>query len=66
MAVQLTINGSGVPLWDRFGNPVPGCGLKKGVLYKGYYGTGTKNHVISASLPYGCAKVSYPCSIAST
>ena len=66
MAVQLTVNGSGVQLWDRFGNPVPGCGLKKGILYKGYYGTGTTNHVISASLPYGCAKVSYPCSIAST
>lgn len=63
MAVRLMVNDEEVPLWDRFGNPVPGCGLKKGILYKGYYGTGTENHVISASLPYGYARVSYPCPI---
>ena len=46
MAVQLTVNGSGVQLWDRFGNPVPGCGLKKGILYKGYYGN-TESGLVS-------------------
>ena len=64
LAVQLTINGESVPLWDKYGNLVPGCGLTKGQVYKGYYGTGTANHVISQSLPYKCACRSYAYDIA--
>lgn len=59
LAVQLTINGTAVPLWDRYGNLVPGCGLAKGQIYKGYYGTGTANHVISHTLPNKCVCRSY-------
>ena len=66
LAVQLTINGAAVPLWDKFGNLVPGCGLKKGRVYKGYFGTGTADHVISMSLPSGCVRASYACSIEET
>lgn len=59
LAVQLTINGVSVPLWDKYGNLVPGCGLTKGQIYKGYYGTGTANHVISNTLPCKCVCRSY-------
>jgi hypothetical protein len=59
LAVTLTINGESVPLWDRYGNPVPGCGLTKGQIYKGYFGTGTADHVISPTLPNKCACRSY-------
>ena len=36
MAVQLTINGSGVPLWDRFGNPVPSSCLQQWLAPPGW------------------------------
>jgi hypothetical protein len=51
LAVQLTVNGTPVSLLDKYGNPVPGCGLTKGCTYRGYYGTGGTAHVISNSLP---------------
>lgn len=51
LAVQLTVNGTAISLLDKYGNPVPGCGLTKGHIYKGYYGTGGTAHVISTSLP---------------
>lgn len=51
LAVQLTVNGETVSLLDKYGNPVPGCGLTKGCVYRGYYGTGGTAHVISSSLP---------------
>lgn len=63
LAVQLTVNGAAVPLWDKYGNLVPGCGLTKGKVYRGFYGTGTANHVISSSLPCGCVRASYACTI---
>lgn len=66
LATQLTVNGAAVPLWDKYGNLVPGCGLKKGIIYRGYFGTGTADHVISSMLPLGYAKVSYACEIEET
>lgn len=59
LAVQLTVNGAAVPLWDKYGNPVPGCGLTKGQMYTGYFGTGTANHIISSGLPSKCVCKSY-------
>lgn len=70
LPVSVTVDGVAVPLLDRYGNLVPGCGLQKGRIYKGYYGTtgigstaeAPVPHVLSYSLPTGCVR-SYPCSI---
>jgi hypothetical protein len=64
LAVQLTVNGTAIPLLDKYGNPVPGSGITKGCYYKGYYGTGDTAHVISSSLPHCGVIKSYAYEIA--
>lgn len=50
LPVQVTVNGTAIPLLDRFGNTVIGAQLAQGRVYKGYYGS-TTPHVITLSLP---------------
>ena len=61
LAVHITVNRAAVPLWDRYGNLVPGCGLVKEKLYKGHYSTGTANKVMSQHLHGKCVCRSYVC-----
>lgn len=53
LPVTISVNGAAVPLLDKYGNPVTGSGLKKGIPYKGYYGASTP-HVIVHNIPMGC------------
>lgn len=50
LPVQVTVNGTAVPLWNRYGNPVLGKELAARVNYLGAYGASTP-HVISWTLP---------------
>lgn len=50
LPVQVTVNGTAVPLWNRYGNPVLGKDLRTRVNYCGFYGA-TTPHVISWTLP---------------
>lgn len=52
---QILINDSGVPLWNKYGNPLTVADLKKCKVMKGYYGS-TTPHVILVDVPcnYGC------------
>ena len=53
LPVVLTINGASVALWNRYGDPITGSGLKNRRLYKGYYGA-TTPHVIVFNTPGNC------------
>lgn len=50
LPVQVTVNGTAVPLWNKYGNPVLGADLKTRVNYCAFYGA-TTPHVISWTLP---------------
>lgn len=51
LPVQVTVNGTAIPLLDRYGNPVLGAELKTRVNYRGFYGSSTP-HVIIHNLPH--------------
>ena len=55
-----TVNGSSVPVLNKFGNPMLVSDVKKCRLYKGWYGA-TTPHVITANSPVtyntGCGNV---------
>lgn len=55
-AVQITYGDGVIPLWDKYGDLATTSELKKNKVIKGYFGTGTSNHVITESLPvvYNC------------
>lgn len=53
LPVVLSINGTTVPLWNKYGNPIIGANLKTRFLYKGFYGDSTP-HVILINTPYSC------------
>lgn len=54
--VQLTVNGTTVPLWNKYGNPVIGGDLTQGKLVTGFYGA-TNPHVIGTNIPCKCGCV---------
>lgn len=49
--VTININGTFVSVMDRFGNPMTGDELKKGILFCGYYGTEGLPHVQIINIP---------------
>lgn len=51
LPVQLTVNGTAIPLWDRYGNPVLGNQIKTRCVYRGFYGDSSP-HIIVYNLPY--------------
>ena len=51
LPVVVTVNGTTVPLLNKFGNPVLGTDLKTRVIYRGYYGA-TTPHIIASNFPY--------------
>lgn len=51
---QVIINGSGVPLWDKYGDPLTLSELRKGVVYQGYYGSTSEHIVLNAPKITGC------------
>ena len=51
LPVQVVVNGVAVPLWNKYGNLVYGYDLKSRCCYKGFFGTGTANHVILNNFP---------------
>jgi hypothetical protein len=55
LPVLVTVNGTAIPLLNKYGNPVVGADLRVRRLYKGYYGA-TTPHVIIHNLPLylGC------------
>lgn len=54
--VQVTVNGTAVPLWNKYGNPVLAGELTQYRLITGYYGA-TVPHVIATNLPCNCGCV---------
>lgn len=54
LPVQLTVNGTTVPLLDKYGNVVYSNTLKTRKIYKGYYGSETTAHVIALNTPCDC------------
>lgn len=55
LQVFLVVNGSNVPLWNRYGDIVTLGTLKTRCTYKGYYGTQQTKHVIAINTPAECA-----------
>lgn len=53
LPVLLSINGTTVPLWNKYGNPMIGANLRRNKLYKAYYGA-TTPHVIAFNTPVVC------------
>ena len=53
-AVQVTVNGSAIPLWDKYGNPLTASELSSKRIYKGYYGSTTPHVIINAPMTYNC------------
>lgn len=51
--VQLTVNGTAIPLWNKYGNPVVASDLVPYKLINGYYGA-TDAHVIATNIPCNC------------
>lgn len=51
LPVSLEINGTTVPLWNKFGNVVTGDKLKTRFRYRGYFGRDTDLHVIAINTP---------------
>lgn len=59
LPVQVTVNGSTIPLWNKYGNPILGSQLTTGRKYNGYYGA-TTPHIIVYNTPLVCnCKVIY-------
>lgn len=59
LPVQVTVNGTAIPLWNKYGNPVLGSQLTRR-KYIGYYGSTTPHVIISNSPTYcGCEKAIY-------
>ena len=58
--VLMTVNGTVIPLWNKYGDPATASQLSKCKVYKGYYGA-TTPHVISSVIPQnyycGCGNV---------
>lgn len=52
--VQVIINEAGVPLWDKYGNPLKVSDLRKGTVYQGYYGSTTSHIILNAPKYTGC------------
>lgn len=50
LPVQVLVNGTAIPLLNKYGNPVLGADLKQRVVYRGFYGASTP-HVIINNLP---------------
>lgn len=50
-AVTININGIGVEIRDRFGNPMVGNDLRNCLLYCGYYGSEGIAHVQIVNVP---------------
>lgn len=53
-AVQVMVNGTAVPVMDRYGNPAVASDFKKKRIYKGYFGNTTAAHVIFENVPFVC------------
>lgn len=51
---QILVNGSGVPLWDKYGNPLTVSELRKGIVFQGYYGSTTPHIIVNAPKKLGC------------
>lgn len=51
---QVLIGGNGVPLWDKYGDPLTLSELRKGVVYQGYYGATTPHIIVNAPKVMGC------------
>ena len=52
LPVQVTVNGTNIPLWNKYGNPILGSQLRTR-KYCGYYGA-TTPHVILTNTPLTC------------
>lgn len=50
LPVTVTVNGTSVALWDKYGNPATGADLVRGRCYKGWYGA-TTPHIIVGNMP---------------
>lgn len=55
MPVQVTVNGTAVPLLDRYGNQVYATELRRRIVYRGYFGNETTPHVITYTNPARCS-----------
>jgi len=53
LAVVISVNGSNVPVWNKYGNPMLGADLRKCKVYKGWYTSQGTAHVIIENEPQG-------------
>lgn len=53
LPVLVTVNGSTIPLLNKYGNPIIGSELKTRRIYRGYYGANTP-HVLIYNTPINC------------
>lgn len=60
LPVTVTINGSNIPVYDKYGNIIYGYGLKTNVVLKGYFGNNGAEataHLQLINFPfYRCAR----------
>ena len=53
LPVLVTVNGSTIPLLNKYGNPITGVNLRTRKIYRGYYGASTP-HVLVYNTPITC------------
>lgn len=53
--VYVTVNGTNVPVWNKYGNPMTVAELVRNKVYRGYFGSETEHILISNSpITYNC------------
>lgn len=51
---QILVNGSGMALYNKYGNPLTVSDLRKGIVYQGYYGSVNPHVSMNAPKNTGC------------
>lgn len=54
LPVNITVNGTTVPLLNKFGNVVYSNAIRTRKVYRGYFGSETTAHVIALNTPSCC------------